>query len=59
MKPEKPPAPKKEKRPEPDEPDEPGELGLTINLDECYDEFAERAKVLPFLRPEKPSRAPF
>ena len=28
-------------------------LGLTINLQECYEEFAERAKVLPFVRPEK------
>lgn len=28
-------------------------LGLTINLQDCYEEFAERAKVLPFVRPTK------
>ena len=28
-------------------------LGLKINLQECYEQFAERAKVLPFVRPEK------
>lgn len=29
--------------------DESDGLGLSINLDECYDEFTERAKVLPFV----------
>lgn len=42
----KPTEPKKEK---------PKEIpfGLSLDLDDCYDEFAERAKVLPFvLRPK-------
>ncbi len=43
MKPQKPKPPKKEESPELDG------LGLSINLDECYDEFTERAKVLPFV----------
>ena len=30
-------------------PAKPDGLGLSINLDECYDEFTERAKVLPFV----------
>lgn len=41
--------PKDEKSP----PDTLGGLGLTLDLDDCYNEFAERAKVLPFVRPEK------
>lgn len=27
-------------------------FGLTLNLDEIYNEFAPRAKVLPFVKPK-------
>ena len=41
--------PKDEKSP----PDTLGGLGLTLDLDDCYNEFAERAKVLPFVKRPK------
>ena len=28
------------------------ELGLSLNLDECFDEFCEPARILPFVRPK-------
>lgn len=33
------------------------DFGLSLNLDEIYDEFAERAKVLPFVRPAPKPKA--
>lgn len=37
--------PKEEKSP----PDTLGGLGLTLDLNDCYNEFAEKARVLPFV----------
>ena len=34
-------------------PDLLGGLGLSIDFNECVDEFCEPAKVLPFVRPAK------
>ena len=31
-----------------------GGLGLSLDLQDCFDEFNPPGKVLPFVRPEKP-----
>lgn len=48
MKPQKTKEPRKRKEAEPDI-----AFGLEIDFNECVEEFSERAKVLPFVRPEK------
>lgn len=34
------------------------ELSLSLDLDECFDEFCEPAKVLPFVRPKAKVQPP-
>lgn len=34
------------------------EFGLSLDLDECLDEFCEPAKVLPFVRPKAKAAPP-
>lgn len=34
------------------------ELGLSLNLDECFDEFCEPARILPFVRPKAKAAPP-